>query len=287
MCTNVYSMCLYIERFSFSQCSLIPSHINCMLEGCQLHSLQDIVVFAMLFNWLTVAAAAQTESLTRTHIRTPIIGQFHFDSLVCVWDLHPLGWTRNYGSLLWRTLRARPSTPCPGQWDLMWVCQISASFVVDSRPGLNGSSRTAKLLIFRVKFFTLATWLSSHAQLRHAAGCLLFRIEIEFRCAALPCKCSPTHSDWQSGIHEALFLFELIKGKYLCAMNAIYIDSNSQFFFWYFSQFLPLIIFAPCQPGNGQPETGSSPQKRLNCTRSSMRLFLLQRKSCGVQSIYR
>lgn len=64
----------------------------------------------MLFNWLTVAAAAQTESLTRTHIRTPIIGQFHFDSLVCVWDLHRLGWTRNYDSLLWRTLRARSST---------------------------------------------------------------------------------------------------------------------------------------------------------------------------------
>lgn len=92
-------------------------------------------------------------------------------------------------------------------------------------------------------------------------------IEIEFRCAALPCKCSPTHSDWQSDIHEALFLFELIKGKYLCAMNAIYIDSYSQFFFWYFSQFLPLIIFTPCKPGNGQPETGSSPQKRLNCAR--------------------
>lgn len=96
----------------------------------------------------------------------------------------------------------------------------------------------------------------------------MFRIEIEFRCAALPCKCSPTHSDWQSGIHEAHFPFELIKGEILVRNECdIYRQLFTVFLLVFFTIFASYNFHALQACGNGQPETGSSPQKRLNCTR--------------------
>lgn len=109
--------------------------------ACQLHARQavncivykDIVVFPMLFNWLTVVAAAQTDSFTFAH---PLLVNFisiYLHVCVSVWLCRGPS-----SSGLDSQLRQPPvaHVKCAFLFqfasyvrDLMWVCQISASFV--------------------------------------------------------------------------------------------------------------------------------------------------------------
>lgn len=147
----------------------------------------------MLFNWLTVVAAAQTDSFTFAH---PLLVNFISIYLhMCVWvcgcagDLHHLGWTRNYDSLLWRTLSARSSFSSPRMWGTSCgFVKLAHRLFGSSLSGPKRQLKTCKIvLIFesssRWPLGPQKAWLNSHEEIRHAAGCLWFGMEIELLCA--------------------------------------------------------------------------------------------------------